>query len=334
VKELTVHANSLFKPSLMVVIAAFTATLTADGAPQTARSRVQDFTLPSATDSSLIRLSDHTGKVVLINWWRTDCAWSQRESPKLAALYAKYRDKGLVILGVSDDTASTVALIPSYLKKYNVTWPVGLNDQGEFMRDIRPKGRGETPGNYLVSRTGELTYLGLDRSDASWETLEAAVAQALAEPAPAPMPIAPATPKPAPALALATIQGKPVKLSDFAGSPVIVNFFTADSCDWAGAVLAKLHLEYAPRGLQVIGVNLFDDDAAVQACVTKHRAAYPVLKGTAAAQRAWIGSSSGWATFFVTRDGRVLKKIVDSIDNGIEATVFPKYAEHLAKTGS
>jgi len=106
-------------------------------------------------------------------------------------------------------------------------------------------------------------------------------------------------------------------------------FFTADKCDWAGATLEKLNKDYSPRGVQVIGVNLFDDDAAVQACVTRHATTYPVLKGDRAAQKAWIGSSSGWATFFVTADGKVVKKIVDSIDNGLEAQVFPKYAAYL-----
>ena len=60
---------------------------------------VQDFSLPSATSGSLVRLADYAGKVVLINWWRSDCAWSQRETPRLAALYQKYRGRGFVILG-------------------------------------------------------------------------------------------------------------------------------------------------------------------------------------------------------------------------------------------
>jgi peroxiredoxin len=148
------------KSSLLIVLiaAAFV------GQPAfAAETTVNDFTLPSATDGTLIRLADHAGKVVLINWWRTDCGWSQRESPKLVSLYQKYRDKGLVILGVSDDTANTVSRIPAYLKQYGITWPVGLNDQGEFMLEIRSKGKGDTPGNYLVTRSGKLTYLGLDR---------------------------------------------------------------------------------------------------------------------------------------------------------------------------
>ena len=85
---------------------------------------------------------------------------------------------------------------------------MGVNDQGKLeLREIRPKGQGETPGNYLVSRSGELTYLGLDRSDQSWQTLEAAVERAMAEPAPAAAPIEPRALTPAPALSLPTLQG-------------------------------------------------------------------------------------------------------------------------------
>jgi peroxiredoxin len=290
---------------------------------------LKDFTLPSARDGSLIRLADYSGKVVLINWWRTDCGRSQRESPNLVALYQKHRDQGLVILGVSDDTAPTVAEIPAYLKRHSIAWPIGLNDQGEFMREVRSRGQGETPGNYLVSRSGELTYLGLDRSSASWQKIEETVSRALAEAAPTTRAIKPQELSPAPAFSLPDVQGKAVKRASFDGKPLVVNFFNAGSCDWAGAVLSKLHQDFAGRGLQVVGINLFDQDAQIQGCIGKHGGKYPVLRGDEATQRAWIGESKGWATFFVTPDGKILKKIVDSIDNGLEAQVFAKYAEYL-----
>ena len=44
---------------------------------------------------------------------------------------------------------------------------------------------------------------------------------------------------------------------------------------------------------------------------------------------AWTGDNKGWATFFVAPDGNVLKKIVDSIEKGIEEPVFTKYADYL-----
>jgi peroxiredoxin len=296
-----------------------------------AQTAVKDFSLPAATDGGAIHLADHAGKVVLINWWRTSCAWSQRESPRLVALYDKYRNKGLVVLGVSDDTSDTVAQIGAYLKRYGIAWPVGLNDQGEFVREVCPseQQQGETPGNYLVSRSGRLTYLGLDREPEDWPKVEAAVVRALAEAVPATPAIRPRDFASAPSFSLPDLAGRKVTLAEYSGKPLVVNFFTAENCDWAGAVLSKLHRDYAARGLQVVGIDLFDDDAAIRGCVGRHGAKYPVLRGDEATQRAWIGSSSGWATFFVGGDGKIIKRITNSIDNGLEGTVFPRYAEFL-----
>jgi peroxiredoxin len=294
-----------------------------------AENRAKDFTLPSATSKSLIHLSDYSGKVVLINWWRTSCTWSQQESPRLVALYKKYHDQGLVILGISDDTADTVAQVPAYLKRFGIIWPVGLNDQGEFMREVRPLGQGDTPGNYVVSRSGEITYLGLDRNPAASAKLEDAIVLALAQPSPASAAIKPRELPPVPALSLPDLQGKSVNLQSFSGKPLVVNFFNSGSCDWAGAAVSKLSADYGRAGLQVIGVDLLDSDADSKACVSKYKVQYPVLRGKEATQTAWIGSSKAWATFFVTPGGRVLKKIEDSIDNGLEGPVFSKYAEYL-----
>jgi peroxiredoxin len=294
-----------------------------------AAQTVEDFTLPSARDNSQVRLSDHAGKVVLIHWWRTSCRICQKETPKLVAFHKKHADKGLAILGVCDDTADSVAEVPAWLKRQDVTWPVGLNDQGEFMREIRPKGSGETPGYYVVSRSGQLTYLALDRKPEDWKKVEETVERLLAEPAPEKPAVPPRELQAAPDFSLSDLKGKKVGLKDFAGKPLVVNFFNADSCDWAGAVLSKLHEEYSPKGLQIVGIDLFDDDAAIQKCIEKHKVPYPVLRGDEAVQKAWIGEAKGWATFFVDSKGRIVKKIADSIDNGLEGTVFRKLAEHV-----
>lgn len=297
--------------------------------PIVADQHAQDFTLPSATDNSLIHLADHSGKVVLINWWRTSCPWSQAEAPKLAELYKKYHAQGLDIIGIADDNTGTVAQVPVYLKRYGITWPVGLNDQGEFMRQIRPMGSGDTPGNYLVSRTGQISYLGLDRSPEAWNKLVASIQHALDEKAPATSSITRRQPEPAPSLALPDLQGKKTTLANFSGKPIIVNFFNEGSCDWTGDLLTKLHHDYASRGLQVIGIDLFDSDEVLRQCAAKHKTDYPLLRGDQATQQAWIGANKGWAAFFITPDGKILKKITDSIDDGIEQPVFTKYAEYI-----
>lgn len=304
--------------------------LLVSGSQCLANTQVKDFTLPSASSNALIHLSDYSGKVVLINWWRTSCTWSQAEAPKLVELYKKYREQGFQVIGISDDTNDSVAQVPAYLRRYGITWPVGYNDQGEFMREIRPLGQGDTPGNYLVSRSGQITYLGLDRSPEAWNKLVASIRTALAEKAPPASPIAARKLEAAPALLLPDLRGKKVTLADFAGKPLIVNFFNAGSCDWTGDLLAKLHRDYASRGLQVVGIDLFDSDDAARQCAAKHKVDYPVLRGDKTTQMTWMGVDRTWATFFVTPDGKILKKVIDSIDDGIEQPVFAKYAEYLS----
>jgi peroxiredoxin len=312
----------------ILVLASLSMTLCALPVPL-AGQQVKDFTLPSATNATLIHLSDYAGKVVLVNWWRTSCTWSQAEAPRLAELYKKYHQQGFEIVGVSDDTADSVSQVPAYLKRYGITWPVGLNDQAEFIREIRPMGSGDTPGNYLITRSGQIRYLGTDRKPEDWTKLVQAVTQALAEKTPAAPPVTRRSLESAPPFGLPDLQGKKTALANFSGKPLVVNFFNANSCDWTGAVLSKLNSEYSGQGLQVIGIDLYDSDAAIQQCKAKYHASYPILRGDQTTQTAWIGENKGWATFFVTNDGKVLKKITDSIDHGIEESVFPKYAEYL-----
>ncbi|MBC7827288.1 MAG: TlpA family protein disulfide reductase [Chitinophagaceae bacterium] len=58
--------------------------------------------LPDAKGHSQ-KLSDHKGKIVLIDFWASWCGPCRRANPGLAELYSKYKDKGFEIFGVSID---------------------------------------------------------------------------------------------------------------------------------------------------------------------------------------------------------------------------------------
>jgi peroxiredoxin len=73
---------------------------------------------------------------------------------------------------------------------------------------------------------------------------------------------APPVPRPANEFQIVTASGKAVKLSDYRGKVVLLQFLytTCSHCQATARMLSKLQDEFAPRGLQVLGVA-FNPDA-------------------------------------------------------------------------
>jgi thiol-disulfide isomerase/thioredoxin len=82
-----------------------------------------DLTVKDMNGAS-VRLADYKGKVILLNFWATWCGPCQAEIPELVQTYADYKDKGVVILGMSiDDTADTLR---AYAAQKKMVYPVLL----------------------------------------------------------------------------------------------------------------------------------------------------------------------------------------------------------------
>ena len=68
--------------------------------PPSSRGTIGDLSGPDLFTDDPIRLSDYTGKVVLINVWGSWCAPCRTETPELETVYAEYRDRGVQFLGI------------------------------------------------------------------------------------------------------------------------------------------------------------------------------------------------------------------------------------------
>lgn len=80
-----------------------------------------DFTLSDIYGND-VTLAAYRGKVVVLNFWATWCAPCRVEIPDLVDLYERYRDRGLVVLGVSIN--DPVARLEPFARDLRMTYPV------------------------------------------------------------------------------------------------------------------------------------------------------------------------------------------------------------------
>ena len=75
-----------------------------------------------------VKLSDFKGKVVILDFWATWCPPCRAEIPHFVELQNQYKDKGLVIVGVSLDEGGP-AVVSSFVKEQKINYPIVMGNE-------------------------------------------------------------------------------------------------------------------------------------------------------------------------------------------------------------
>jgi peroxiredoxin len=121
-----------------------------------------------------LSVANHSGKVVLIDFWATWCGPCRNELPNVLKTYEKHHSQGFDIIGISLDKDQQK--LTDFTKEKNMTWPQyfdGLMWQNKLAAKY---GVNSIPATYLLDGKGVIIGKNL-----RGEALEEAVAKALAK---------------------------------------------------------------------------------------------------------------------------------------------------------
>jgi len=115
----------------------------------------------------------------------------------------------------------------------------------------------------------------------------------------------------APDFTLQSLDGKTIRLSDFRGKAVLLNFWATwcAPCKIEMPWFVELQKQYGPEGLQVVGVAMDDASPKDIGDFAKEMGVnYPVLIGKEAVGDAYGGVQFLPENFYIDRNGKVLDR--------------------------
>ncbi len=86
-------------------------------------------------DGNTKSLSDHRGKVVLINFWATWCVPCRKEIPYLIDINNELDEEVFTLIGVSVDSASDIEKVDIFIQNQNINY-VNILDDGRLTKQL------------------------------------------------------------------------------------------------------------------------------------------------------------------------------------------------------
>jgi len=149
---------------------------------QEAISKVQDVPI-AKLDGSTFKLEDYRGKVLVVDFWGTFCPPCVKQVPELVKLNEKYRDRGLMLIGLTADPPSDQDKVEEFIKRFQVNYQIGYDNS--WIADAFLKGTEDDTGSppipqlFVISRDGKIVEHLIGEQPGRMEYLEKIVIEQL-----------------------------------------------------------------------------------------------------------------------------------------------------------
>ncbi len=109
-------------------------------------------------NSKPVSSQDLKGKVVLVDFWAYTCVNCLRTLPHLHRLWHKYKDKGLLMIGIHTpefEFEKNPDNVKQAIEEYHVHWPVVLDNDYVNWRNFANR---YWPAKYIIDKSGNIIY--------------------------------------------------------------------------------------------------------------------------------------------------------------------------------
>jgi cytochrome c biogenesis protein CcmG/thiol:disulfide interchange protein DsbE len=163
-----IQSLSLLIPGL-ILITAMCGCSRSDGTQLTAKSNAAsdvaavksgpEFDL-AALSGGRLKSSDLKGKIVVVDFWATWCVACIQETPELNAIYEKYKDQGVQLVGISVRSGD-ISDIRAKVKEWKMEYPVAVGDDKIEQNFGGPAGLIGLPMTYILTKDWKMDHMYL-----------------------------------------------------------------------------------------------------------------------------------------------------------------------------
>jgi thiol-disulfide isomerase/thioredoxin len=123
-----------------------------------AQNTAPDFAVSNWFNSAPLNIASLRGKVVLVDFWTYGCVNCVNTLPHVTELYAKYKDRGLVVVGIHTPEfpfERSASNVQAALKRHGITYPVAQDNDSRTWNAYRNQ---YWPAQYIVDQSGKIVF--------------------------------------------------------------------------------------------------------------------------------------------------------------------------------